>query len=220
MKWDMGVCLYESPEGTFHVGAARKNVFRQWRLKREPDGSITVSLARELTLNSEAEACAYDDALRRLYIAQEDLGVWRLPADPDNGDSMTLVDGVKPKGGLTPDIEGLAVYTRNNGTGYLIASSQGDDSFRVYRRDGDNDFVGSFRVVACPDASFDEVTHTDGIEVTSAPMRANWPAGILVVQDHENTNPAEPQNFKYVAWDAIERGLDIGSSQNRSLLPW
>jgi myo-inositol-hexaphosphate 3-phosphohydrolase len=51
-------------------------------------------------------------------------------------------------------------------------------------------------------------------------MRANWPAGILVVQDHENTNPAEPQNFKYVAWDAIERELDIGSSQNWPLLPW
>jgi 3-phytase len=207
MKWDMGVCLYQSPEGTLHVGAARRNLFRQWRLEHESDGSITASLVRELMLKSIAEACVYDDALRRLYIAQEDLGVWRLPADPANGNSMTLVDGVKPKGGLTPDVEGLAIYAHNNGTGYLIVSSQGDDSFRVYRRDGDNHFVGSFRVVVCPDGNVDGVTHTDGIEVTSTPLGEKWPAGVLIMQDHENTSPEEPQNFKYLAWDQIERRL-------------
>jgi 3-phytase len=99
------------------------------------------------------------------------------------------------------------VYARDDGTGYLIASSQGDSSFRVYRREGDNEFVDSFRVAACSDGSVDEVTRTDGIEVTSRSLGEKWPKGILVVQDHKNT-PGEPQNFKYVSWDQVVRASD------------
>jgi 3-phytase len=145
----------------------------------------------------------FDDALKRLYIAEEDLGLWQLAADPEDGDSKRLVDVAKPRGGLTADIEGVAIYSREDGTGYLIASSQGDSSFRIYRREGDNAFVGAFRVVGCSDGSVDEVTRTDGIEVTS--LGGRWPEGMLVV--HDDNSPNQPSNFKYVRWGEISEKL-------------
>jgi 3-phytase len=195
----VGICLYQSKDGSIHVGAAGSGAFRQWRLEKNVDGSIRAVPVRELKLKTSAEGCVFDDTLRRLYISEEKLGLWRLAAEPEDGDVMELIDSVKPNGGLA-DIEGVAVYARDDGTGYLIASSQGDSSFRVYRREGDNELVGSFRVDDCPSGP---VMRTTGIEVTSASLGAEWPAGMLVVQDNET----KPQNFKYVAWDQIEKRL-------------
>jgi 3-phytase len=205
----LGVCLHQSDDGTMHLGAIGESRFWQWRLESEPNASIKGELVREVKLSSSAEACVFDDAQKRLYIAEEDLGLWRLAAEPKDGDAMTLVDTVEPTGKLSPDVEGLAVFTRENGTGYIIVSSQGSDSFHIYRREGENEFIGKFRVIGCSYDSVDEVTGTDGIEVSSASLGPNWRKGILVVQDHKNTNPEEPQNFKFVSWGLIEREFKL-----------
>jgi 3-phytase len=96
---------------------------------------------------------------------------------------------------LVADIEGLSIYYRRDGTGYLIASSQGDDSFAVYERTAPYRFVDRFQIVA---GVVDGVSHTDGIDVVSVDLGPTLPGGLLVVQDDSNTGGN--QNFKLVPW--------------------
>jgi hypothetical protein len=77
----------------------------------------------------------------------------------------------------------------------LLASSQGNNEFVVYRRDGDNAFVGSFALVA--GGSIDAVTDTDGIDVTNFALGSQFPQGLFVAQDNDD-------NFKLARWDAID----------------
>lgn len=203
-----GVCLYQSKGGSIHVGASSKDGgFRQWRLTTNRNGSISADLVRSIHLSSKAEGCVYDDELGRLYLAEEDVGLWRLPALPEEGDELVSVDKVQSWGGLKSDVEGVAILTGGGLSGYIVASSQGNSTFQVYDREGANAYLGSFRVGGCGEDSPDSVTGTDGIDGTTQELGPNWPGGLLVVQDHENTAPKARQNYKYVRWDEIERQL-------------
>ena len=210
-----GVCLYRAEDGDFHVGASdRSGSFQQWRLKQQPDSSITAERVRGISFTSSTEGCVYDDELGYLYVGEEEVALWKVPADPRKGNTPILVDSAGTSAGFSPDIEGLAIYARSDRTGYIVASIQGESNFRLYRREGDNAYVGSFRVVGCPTGSVDAVTTTDGIEVTSVPLGSDWPAGLLVVQDNKKTHPPGNQNFKLVRWDDVEKQLGIGHTRS------
>ena len=83
-------------------------------------------------------------------------------------------------GHLTADVEGLTIYFASGGTRYLIASSQGSNSFVVYRREGNNAYVGTFAIGASN--GIDPVEQTDGIDVTSRPASPLWPKGLFIAQ--------------------------------------
>ena len=87
--------------------------------------------------------------------------------------------------------------------GYLVVSDQGINSFAVYRREGDNAYLGQFRVVADASAGIDGVSETDGIDVTSADLGPAFPHGVFIAQDGRNIAPTERQNFKLVPWQRI-----------------
>ena len=121
-----------------------------------------------------------------LYLGEEGYGVWMLPAGPGRPAELpsfaTIVDG-----GLTADVEGLALYLTPGTDGssvrrYLVVSSQGDDSFAIYDTDT-GIHMGSFRVGGHPD--IDDVSDTDGVAATSMPL-PGFPEGLLVVQDGSN----------------------------------
>ena len=195
-----GVCLFRAPEGTVHlIATSALGGVKQWRLDQVAD-AIVATQVRSFELGSIAEGCVGDDAAGTLYIAEENVGIWRLAADPALGDNRVLLDSTDG-GRLTADVEGLALYDGANGTGYLIASSQGSSQFAVYERREDNAYIGKFSVGA--GNGIDAVTGTDGIEVTSATLGPDWPSGMLIVQDDENTDPSEPQNFKLVPWNTV-----------------
>jgi 3-phytase len=83
----------------------------------------------------------------------------------------------------------------------LIASSQGNNSFAVYDL-STSEHLLSFHVAG--DAVVDDVSDTDGVEVTAVSL-PGYPQGILVVQDGSNTKPSANQNFKIVSWgDVLE----------------
>jgi 3-phytase len=197
-----GICLFKTPGGAMHVIATSAvGAVKQWELTASASG-ISAMEVRSFDLGSVAEGCVADDVMGSLFIAEENVGIWRLAADPALGDMRVLID--KTEGGhLTADVEGLAIYDGPNRGGYLIASSQGSDLFTVYERTEDNAYIGSFKVAS----GNDPVTGTDGIEVTSVSMGPDWQGGMLVVQDDENTEPDEPQNFKLVPWTAVETAI-------------
>jgi len=203
-----GLCMYHSAKsGDYYVIAndSEDGKYRQWRLL-DRNGKAGIELVREIAVGSQAEGCAADDELGQLYIAEEDVGLWVYAAEPDGGEDRTAID--KTEGGnLTADVEGVAIYRAANGKGYVIASNQGEDNYAVYRREPPHEFVGKFHVVANEALGIDGSSETDGLDVVSAPLDADYPAGLLVVQDGRNLMPSQRQNFKYVSWQDVMQAL-------------
>ena len=200
-----GLCLYASPvSGKYYafVGDSSGTV-QQWELFDDGAGKVAARKVRTLSLNSVTEGCVADDVTGNLFIAQEDVAIWRYGAEPEAGQTRTRVDVVGEGGHLTADIEGLALSYGSDGDGYLLASSQGSDTFVVYERGGGHAYVTTFAVTA--GTAVDGVSHTDGIEVTNAALGPAFPGGVFVAQDDDNRDGGGNQNFKLVPWERIAR---------------
>ncbi|WP_067180408.1 phytase [Microtetraspora niveoalba] len=178
----------------------------------------------------QVEGMVVDEQTDTLYAGQEDVGIWKVGADLAG--TPVLVDKVKEYGvpatydaaadecvpgadpgfggrRLAADVEGLTIYYRDHGKGYLLASSQGDNTFAVYKKEGANDYLGQFRV--SPKGGVDGVEVSDGSTVLNVPL-GDFDEGLFVAHDGVNT-PAdgdrEITNFKFVGWDEIADELDL-----------
>jgi 3-phytase len=210
MRDPYGLCMYVSArDGAAYVfvNNSDRGEFKQWRLTDE-GGRVAASVVREFVVGSQAEGCVADDATGALYIAEEDAGLWRYSAEPDGGDTRRQIDSTTG-GRLTADAEGLAIFHGPGDTGYLVLSNQGADNYALYRREGDNEFIGVFQVGANDALGIDGASETDGLEVTSRPLGPDFPHGLLVVQDGRNITPLERQNFKLVPWQNVEHALGL-----------
>lgn len=204
-----GLCMYRSAEtGDYYVfiNDSDDGAFRQWRLKAVGD-KVTAEVVRDFVVGSQAEGCVADDETGALYIAEEDVGLWRYGAEPDAGADRVAIDTTEG-GRLTADVEGLGLFLGPEGTGYLVASNQGADNYAVYRREAPNEFVGFFSIAANDALGIDGVSETDGLDISSAPLGPAFPAGVLVAQDGRNISPPERQNFKLVPWERIAATLE------------
>ena len=194
-----GVCTYRSAKtgrGYFFV-VDQAGRIEQHELQDAGAGTIKAAKVRELKLSSITEGCVADDELGSLYVAEENVGIWKFAAEPDGGHGATRVAKVGEHG-LKDDVEGLTIYGAEGGKGYLIASSQGSNTFIVYTREGDNRYL---LTIDPKEGAIDDVNDTDGIAVTNRPTSAQFPAGFLVVQDGSNTGGH--QNFKLYDWRDI-----------------
>ena len=171
----------------------------------------TLVQERSFAVGSQSEGCVVDDAKGTLYVAEEAKGIWRYSLDPSTGSARTLLAGA-PSTMLAPDVEGLALL-REGGKTWLIASSQGDSAFAVWRVDGaEPAYAGRFSVV--PGAGADAVTGTDGLAALGGPV-GGFPEGLVVVQDDADTlgetasARRSRQNFKLVDWRAVKLALGL-----------
>jgi 3-phytase len=174
----------------------------QWELFDNGAGKVDAARVRSFTVGTQTEGCVADDEVGSLYIGEELVGIWKYGAEPTSGTARTSVAAATSAGPLVPQVEGLSTAYGPNGTGYLIASSQGSNSFTVYRREGANEFVKAFRVVA--GGAIDGAEGTDGLDVSTAPLGPDLPFGALVVQD--GSNDSGNQNFKFVPWQSLGLG--------------
>jgi len=201
-----GFALYHSPDsGKYYAFVTDRNsgVIAQYELNGAT-GSVTGAFVREFSNGGPSEGLAADDELKRLYSAQEDIGgIWRYGAEPGDGAVRVLVDSTTENGGnLTQDVKGVSIYYGTGGTGYLLAASQGNGTFQVYRR-GDNAYLGAFKIVA--GNGIDEVTGEDGIDLTNFPLGPGFPQGVFISQD--TANPGGNQNNKLVPWQSIANAM-------------
>lgn len=207
-----GLCAYHSVKSGkcyFFVNNSRGQV-EQYLLEDAGGGKVAASRVRRFKLKSTTEGCVADDELGHFYIAEESVGIWKFPAEPGGGSRGTLVARVG-RHGLTADVEGLTLYCAAGGKGYLIASSQGSDTFNVYAREGDNRYVLTIDPKA---GRIDDVSDTDGIAATNRPTSRQFPAGVLVVQDGHNTGGN--QNFKLYDWrDIAGKWLLVDAKHSR-----
>jgi 3-phytase len=90
-------------------------------------------------------------------------------------------------------------------------SSQGNDSYAVLERTGDNRYLGSFAIVANAERGIDGASETDGLDVSGTNLGPGFEAGAVVVQDGRNVLPGQTQNFKYLPWSAVAAALGLRS---------
>ena len=223
-----GLTTYTSPYTGDHyvfVSQTDGNKIAQVRLFAEDDGMsfehVRFIILPDEDASAQARGLVVDRELGNLYIAAErQTGILRTEAEPDEKDSgfdlVENADDPKIKGKL----KGMTIYYEGGKAegGYLIVSSEGDSSFFVYERQGENDFVGRFAVTE--DDNIDHVSSTEGISVINVNLGPEFPCGLFVAQDSSNTDAEVDffpdthslenikSNFKLVAWDEIAKTFE------------
>lgn len=211
-----GVCLYRSAKtGKFYVFVTGEDgkdelqdgLVEQWELTWGKHAKqMSAQRVRRFDVGERIEGCVADDVHGYFYVSEENHGVWRYSAEPEGGTERVSLDRVQPEGRIRAHCEGIAIYGGTDGAGYVIVSSQSSNDFCVYERRAPHGYVGRFGLVA--GAGTDEVTHTDGIEVSAMPFGDAYPRGLFIAQD--DVNDGGNQNFKLASWATIEEALVRG----------
>jgi 3-phytase len=201
-----GLCMYKSPKsGKYYVFMNSKaGEVEQYELIGG-ECRVDAKLVRSFSVGTQTEGMVADDENQILYLGHEVAGIWKFDAEPDGSNKGTFIElSSEENPNIKYDVEGLAIYDSGNGEGYLIASSQGNYSYALFERQGNNKYLGSFRIT---DGEIDGVEETDGLDVTNVALGKNYPSGMLVVQDGFNYdgNKKIAQNFKSVSWKEVER---------------
>lgn len=132
--------------------------------------------------------------------------------EPEDGTVVAPGSNAFAGAHLAVDVEGLAIYETGRKSGYLVVSSQGDNTFHVYERRGGNRHLGAFTV--------EETGDSDGVAITSAALGRAFPAGIVAVQNGEAADPAntDPINgfeydgstqFRFLDWRKVAKALHL-----------
>ncbi|NTU25422.1 phytase [Bacillus tequilensis] len=204
-----GFSLYYSQKtGAFYaLVTGKQGEFEQYEIVDNGKGYVTGKKVRQFKLNSQTEGLVADDEYGNLYIAEEDVGIWKFNAEPGGGSNGQAVDRATGDH-LTADIEGLTIYYAPDGKGYLMASSQGNNSYAMYERQGSNRYIANFDIT--DGGKIDGTSDTDGIDVLGFGLGPKYPYGIFVAQDGENIDNGQAinQNFKIVSWKQIAQHLD------------
>lgn len=199
-----------------------------------PDGTTWVP-CEEPGVLPQLEGVSVDQRTGVLYAAQEDVGVWRLQLPIGSGEPR-LLDRVRDFGvhdvydpeteecapvdaedagyggtALEADAEGVDIVYGPGATGYVIVSSQGDDTYAVYRTQGRNDLVGTFQVGGV--GGVDDVNGSDGLAVTNRPV-GEYREGLLVTHDEPESGPdvdgeRDATNFSFVSWGDVADALGL-----------
>lgn len=195
-----GLCMFQPTPAQIYVFVNDKSgLVEQYQLQTDGQ-SWTGQKVRSLQVKGQPEGCVADDQRQQLYVGEEDTGIWRFDAAADapaTGEQIILVDGLE----LVDDVEGLAFAPGE--TPYLLASSQGDDSYVLYQGVAPYRQLLKFRVTTNPELGIDGSSETDGLDLTVRSLGPGFEQGALIVQDGRNRMPEQGQNLKYVPWQTV-----------------
>lgn len=203
-KGPYGFCMGRGKKGelyAFNIG--KSGYVEQFEISINEKKEVSGKLVRTRKFSSQGEGCVADDAQGVLWVGEEDVGLWKYPLDPNDESAGELVAKVG-ESKLKDDVEGVALYVQGD-SGYVVVSSQGDNTFALYKRQSPHSYVGSFSVG--DSKAIGAVEETDGIEVISTPLGEKYPMGIFLAQD--GFNQPNNQNFKMVDWREISRALNL-----------
>lgn len=189
-----GGCLYHSRKTGkfFAVLTSYSGTVTQLELSDDGKGKVRGKKVRSWKVGGVCEGAVADDETGKVYIAEERGGVWEIGGEPEDPTPGKLVIKVG-ENGLKGDVEGLAIFRLADGKGYLVLSDQGKSTFRVYKRDGAHDYIGSFTVKGAED--------TDGIEIVDIGLGAKFPEGLFLC----HTGAKSPCPVLLTSWGAIAR---------------
>ncbi|MGH9203397.1 MAG: phytase [Vicinamibacterales bacterium] len=209
----MGIALYKRPsDGAVFAIVSPKtggtsNYLWQYRLE-EQQGGVTGRLVRRFGAFSrrgpmageigEIEALVVDDPLGYVYYSDERFGIRKWHADPDHADAATEL-AVLGRGAYQGDREGLAIYQRADGGGFLVSSDQmpGATRLMIYSRTGQPGRPHDQPLIRAVSTQADS---TDGLDVT-ATVLPGFPDGLLVMMN------SGPRNFLMYSWSSVAARL-------------
>jgi 3-phytase len=196
-----GICLGRDEAGLSAFIVLKDGTINQVAIDAS-GATPTGRIVRTMKLGTQSEGCAVDDRTHILYVAEEDVGLWRFDARATGSTAPTKIAAADGKN-LVMDAEGVAIAPIGEKDGYVLVSSQGDNAYVVYKM-SDDSYVGRFRVV---DGAIGGSEETDGIELMLGDFGPAYPGGLFIAQDGHNA--AAAQNFKLVAWDDIVKALGL-----------
>ncbi|MCL4153607.1 UNVERIFIED_CONTAM: hypothetical protein GTU68_047225, partial [Idotea baltica] len=158
-----GTCMYLDQHGPQIFVNDKDGRYQQWLLNVDNvNMRVSSSLVREFSLPSQPEGCVADDQYRRLFMGEEEAGVWTISASHlSEAGPIKLVDIDGEI--LVADVEGMSLYIEGN-RGYLVVSSQGNFSYAVYDRLPPHKYRGSFVVTDNLARQVDGSQETDGLD--------------------------------------------------------
>lgn len=207
-----GMCLYQPKAGEIYAfvndKSGRIDQFRVSTDGKQWQGQ----LVRSLKVPSQPEGCVADDQNHRLYVGEEDVGVWTFAADataPVAG--QLVITANEEQGPLVADVEGMALLPagtfKSHNKPLLLISSQGNDSYVLYEATPPYAFVQRFRVGTNPQLGIDGSSETDGLDLTVKSLGPTFPSGAIAIQDGRNRMPEAGQNLKLVPLQQLEAVL-------------
>jgi 3-phytase len=205
-----GFCMGLSKDGRLSLILVGKDGDVVQAILTTKDNKPVASEVRRFSVGSQSEGCVIDDANGTLYLAEEMKGIWAYGLDPMTGSNRAPFQSA-PSDKLKTDVEGLTIL-RDGPKTYLIASSQGDSSFAIWRIDDEPTYQGRFSVMAAN--GIDAVTGTDGVAAIGGRV-GPYAKGVVVMQDDIDSEGEAPstirtrQNFKLVDWQEIITKLGI-----------
>ncbi len=194
----MGVALYTRPgDSAIFAIVGRKTgpaegYLWQYRLQDDGKGHVKAELVRKFGKYSgkkEIEAIAVDNTLGYVYCSDETVGIRKYYADPEKKDDTEL--HFFGQTGFASDHEGISLYPLSDSTGYLLVSNQQANSFMIFRREGNNEFVGEVPV---------STVESDGSDITPVTFGNKFPGGLFVAMSNGRV-------FHYYAFKDLEARL-------------
>ncbi len=210
-----GLCMSRGPAQEIFVFINDEDGrYEQWQIEDSAQGWRGKKV-RSFAVASQPEGCTVDEISQRLFVGEEDKGIWTLGAKATDSTEMQLIAQVDANraNGLVDDVEGMEIYYGKDAR-YLVVSSQGDDSYLVYQSEPPFAPLLKFRLGMNINQGIDGASETDGLTVTSANLGARYPQGVMIAQDGRNLMPQENQNFKLADWRNIQTALDAAGSQH------
>ena len=209
-----GFCMGRWNGETFLIPNTKAGEIRAYAVVAGAGGP-EMTLRHSWKVGSQTEGCVVNDANGDLYVGEEDVGIWRMSLNDPKAAPVKIaaIDNQR----LVADVEGLTLM-RDGGSTFLIASSQGDSTYAVWRiEDRDYAWIGRFKVQG---GGIDPTTDTDGLDAWSGPIGA-YPEGAIVMHDScDGEGPNDPppsvcasdakqQNYKLVDWRDVKAVLGI-----------
>jgi len=197
----------KSKEAHYVFINGKNGLMQQYEILKK-NSTIALELVRSMQFYSQTEGMVVDYESGKLYVGEEDKGIWMTKIDPDYHEKSFIPMSDESNPLISYDIEGLTIY-RNDDIAYLLASSQGNFSYAVFDINDNHTYLGSFKI--SDHQKIDGVEETDGIDISPDSLNLQYPKGIFVAQDGFNyeRDTLTAQNFKYVSAALI---LDVIAS--------
>lgn len=195
-----GITTFDNEKEKYIILSGKDGTIEQWKINFDMD-DINFNLVRTIKFDSIVEGLVTDLFYRKIYVAEENVGLWEINVDPLVNLDKKIIFNVD-KQYFKSDLEGITLYEKDNGEGYIIVSIQGSNSFGIIDRKT-KQFLSVFKITS--NKEIDEVSDTDGIDLSKLSSN-KFPKGLFIAQDGFNEN--KNQNFKFVDFSSILNNLE------------
>jgi len=197
----MGIALYTNPTNKLvYAIVGRKEGPKEGYLYQyllyDSSGLINAQLVRKFGAYSEKkeiESIAVDNELGYVYYSDEQFGIRKYYAHPDSSNRELAIFGQNQ---FKEDNEGISIYKKPYGKGYLLVSNQSDNSFNVYSREGTIDNPHKHELLKKIKVSS---SNSDGSDISSISL-PGFKNGLFVVMSDDKT-------YHYYSWEQIQEKL-------------